>query len=638
MAFADNLDTTLMTDIILSGRYRVIRQLGAGGFGTTFLAADQQLPGHPWCVVKQLKPKTTDSAMLQTARRLFNTEAEVLYKLGNHEQIPRLFAHFEENQEFYLVQEFIEGDSLSKLLPQGKPLKEAIVIRLLQEILKILEFVHQHQVIHRDLKPANIIKRKSDNKIVLIDFGAVKQISTQPVETHEPTALTIAIGSAGYMPNEQLAGKPRFSSDIYAVGMIGLQALTGLHPKQLPQDPETSEFSWRNQLNISPGLGYVIDKMVRYDFRQRYRSVTAVLADLNNLSHYNSGIITFPSGKGNLGQRGKTPESKLTDMPTRMLKKTSGATGQSGMRNSAQSLTGTGENSAATSRKHPRNSAVNNPTSETNLDNQDATAQWDYAPDAPTQIIKDESQTSPRGTVASKSNPSQSFSPAKKPIQSNRLNLLKGKKAKWIAVVGLLIVGVAVTPFYVYWQQRPFSNQVSSPSTDTAKDNESTPENQQAKSTLSPNEPQPILPTHTVLTPSPLPPIDLAGELEAKSFINSVNKSQQIFYLQHGKFASSFEELAIPLQSQPESYEYQIVSANQQQALVTAQAKKPDLRSYTGAVFVIGESTTDQICQTNQPSQTPPSQPEVVENTIQCPAGSSPPSENSDQSEVGGQN
>lgn len=634
MAFADNLDKTLMTDIILSGRYRVIRQLGAGGFGTTFLSEDQQLPGHPWCVVKQLKPKTTDPAMLQTARRLFNTEAEVLYKLGNHEQIPRLFAHFEENQEFYLVQEFIEGDSLSKLLPQGKPLKEAIVIRLLQEILKILEFVHQHQVIHRDLKPANIIKRKSDNKIVLIDFGAVKQISTQPVESHEPTALTIAIGSAGYMPNEQLAGKPRFSSDIYAVGMIGLQALTGLHPKQLPQDPETSEFSWRNQLKISPGLGYVIDKMVRYDFRQRYRSVTAVLADLNNLSHYNSGIITFPSGKGTLGQRGKTQESKLTNMPTMMLRKTTGATGQSGMRNSAQSLTGTGENSAATSRKHPRNSAVNNPTSETNLDNQDATAQWDYAPDAPTQIIKDESNTSPRRSVASKSNPSKSFSPAKKQVQSNWLNLLKGKKAKWVAGIVLLIFGVAVTPLYVYWQQRPFSNQVSSTPTEPSKDNDSpVPEHQNtAKSSLSLNEPQPILPTHTLLTPSPLPPIDLAGELEAKSFINSVNKSQQIFYLQHGKFASSFEELAIPLQSQPESYEYQIVSANQQQALVTAQAKKPDLRSYTGAVFVTGESTIDQICQTNQPSKTPPSQPEVVENTIQCPAGSSPLSQNSNQS------
>lgn len=607
MAYADNLDKTLMTDIILSGRYRVIRQLGAGGFGTTFLAADQQLPGHPWCVVKQLKPKTTDPTMLQTARRLFNTEAEVLYKLGNHEQIPRLFAHFEENQEFYLVQEFIEGDSLSKLLPQGKPIKEAIVIRLLQEILKILEFVHQHQVIHRDLKPANIIKRQSDNKIVLIDFGAVKQISTQPVETHEPTALTIAIGSAGYMPNEQLAGKPRFSSDIYAVGMIGIQALTGLHPKQLSQDPETSEFTWRNQLDISPGLGYVIDKMVRYDFRQRYHSVTAVLADLNNLSHYNSGIITFSSGKG----------KRLTR-------------DQSGIKNSAQSLTETGENLSTTPPQRLQNSSVNDNPSEANFDNQDVTAQWDYAPDAPTQIIKDKSETSPRKTVASKLHPSKSVSPRKKPISSNWLTLWKGKKAKWIAGIVLLISAITVAPVYVYWQQRPFSNQVSSLSPDSSKDNESPISENQNTATSTLNEPQPILPTHNLLTPSPLPPIDLAGELEAKSFINSVNKSQEIFYLQHGKFASSFEELAIPLKSQPESYQYQIVSANQQQALVTAQAKKPDLKSYTGAVWVIGDSTTDKICHTNQPSRTPPSQLEVVENSIQCPAGSSSPPQNSD--------
>ncbi|MEQ9550101.1 MAG: type IV pilin-like G/H family protein [Coleofasciculus sp. G3-WIS-01] len=634
MAYADNLDTTLMTDITLSGRYRVIRQLGAGGFGTTFLAEDRQLPGYPWCVVKQLKPKTTDPGMLQTARRLFNTEAEVLYKLGNHEQIPRLFAHFEENQEFYLVQEFIEGDSLSKLLPLGKPLREAIVIRLLQEILKPLEFVHQHQVIHRDLKPANIIKRKSDHKIVLIDFGAVKQISTQPVETKEPTALTIAIGSAGYMPNEQLAGKPRFSSDIYGVGMIGIQALTGLHPKELQQDPETSEFLWRDQLNISPGLGYVIDKMVRYDFRQRYQSVTAVLADLKNLAHYNSGIITSSPGKGMSIQGARTKGQKLTQMPTKMLDKTTGKISKSGMRNPAKSLTGTGENSAATSGKRSRNSAVNYPPSRTNSYSQDSTARWDYAPDAPTQIIRDESDTNQGRAVASRSNPSKSSPLRKTPIQLNWLKLLKGRKVKWVAGVVLLIFGGAVTSLYWYWQQRPLSNQVSSKPTETPKNSDSpVPENQNtAKSSLSLNEPQPILPTHTLLTPSPLPPIDLAGELEAKSFINSVNKSQQIFYLQHEQFASSLEELAIPLQSQPESYEYQIVSANQQQALVTAQAKKPDLKSYTGAVFVIGESAIDQICQTNQPSQTPPPQPEVVENTIQCPAGSSPPYQKTNQS------
>lgn len=600
-----------MTDIILSGRYRVIRQLGAGGFGTTFLAEDTQLPGHPWCVVKQLKPKNSDPELLQTARRLFNTEAEVLYKLGNHEQIPRLFAHFEENQEFYLVQEFIEGKSLSQILRSGTTLPEKPVIQLLENILTILEFVHSHQVIHRDLKPANIIQRQSDYKIVLIDFGAVKQISSQVVEPQEPMTLTIAIGSAGYMPNEQLAGKPRFSSDIYAVGMIGIQALTGLHPKDLQQDHETSEFLWRNHLNISPGLAYVIDKMVRYDFRDRYQSVTAALGDLKNLAHYNSGIITSTSNRITPIAKSKIPLPKTTDVPTKMLGKTT----KSGIRSSAKSLTQTGKHSAAISRTVYDNSAANDLAAQTNEYGQDATMEWDYAPDAPTQILKDESNISQRPSGISISNPSQSFFHTSKPSRSNWLNARNRIKMTWVAGIIVLMAGIAATPFYFYWHQ------MFTPSTNYSKQNLSEVEKQNTTTSL--NEPEPILPTNTLLTPSPLPPIDLAGELEATSFINSVNKSQQIFYLQHGKFATNFEELAISSQSQPESYEYQIIAANQQQGIVTAQAKKPDLKSYMGVVFVIEKSAVDKICQTNQPSQIPPSQPEVIEDQIQCPAGSS---------------
>jgi serine/threonine protein kinase len=158
---------------------------------------------------------------LQAAKRLFNREAEVLYQLGNHNQIPRLFAHFEEEQEFYLVQEFIEGHELRQELPVGKKLSENFVIALLKEVLEILAFVHQQNVIHRDIKPSNLVRRKQDGKLVLIDFGAVKQFGTQVINSQGATSFTIAIGSPGYMPNEQIAGKPRFSSDIYAVGMLG---------------------------------------------------------------------------------------------------------------------------------------------------------------------------------------------------------------------------------------------------------------------------------------------------------------------------------------------------------------------------------------------------------------------------------
>ncbi|WP_052334289.1 macro domain-containing protein [Kamptonema formosum] len=270
---------------ILGGRYHIASHLGGGGFGTTFVAEDRHLPGTPRCVVKQLKPATAGSPLLwETARRLFNREAEVLYKLGNHEQIPRLFAHFEEEQEFYLVQEYIQGHELRQELRAGEKLSEAQVIAILQEILEILAFVHRQNVIHRDIKPSNILRRWRDNKLVLIDFGAVKQISTQALSSSGQTSLSIAIGSPGYMPNEQLAGKPRFSSDIFAVGMIGIQALTGVNPKDLPEDPITCEIVWRDLVQVSSELADVVDKMVRYDFRQRYQSAVEVLEALNSVS------------------------------------------------------------------------------------------------------------------------------------------------------------------------------------------------------------------------------------------------------------------------------------------------------------------------------------------------------------------
>ncbi|MFB2973831.1 GUN4 domain-containing protein [Aerosakkonema sp. BLCC-F183] len=268
----------------LGGRYQIISHLGGGGFGTTFLAVDRHLPGNPQCVVKQLKPKTADNpSALQVARRLFNREAEVLYQLGNHDRIPRLFAHFEEEQEFYLVQEFVAGYELKQELSAGQQLNEAQVIVLLRDILEILGFVHQQNVIHRDIKPSNLIRRRLDGKLVLIDFGAVKQFGSQVINPEGETSLTIAVGSPGYMPNEQMAGKPRFSSDIFAVGIIGIQAATGLNPRQLPEDPRTCEIVWRNFVQVSSEFADVLDKMVRYDFRQRYQSADEALSALNSV-------------------------------------------------------------------------------------------------------------------------------------------------------------------------------------------------------------------------------------------------------------------------------------------------------------------------------------------------------------------
>ncbi|MBD1890611.1 serine/threonine-protein kinase [Coleofasciculus sp. FACHB-SPT9] len=273
---------------LLDGRYQIIDSLGRGGFGQTYIAQDTRRPGNPTCVVKHLKPASSDSECLQIARRLFCSEAEILEKLGYHDQIPRLLAYFEENQEFYLVQEFIEGQLLSEELQPGHCWSESQVIQLLGEVLSILEFVHSYEVIHRDIKPDNLIRRNRDKKLVLIDFGTVKQVRTQLVVPPEQPNITVAIGTTGYMPTEQGQGKPRPNSDIYALGIIGIQALTGLNPTQFQEDSGTGELLWQQQVQISSGLKAVLTKMVRYHFKDRHQSVAETLQALQQSTNINS--------------------------------------------------------------------------------------------------------------------------------------------------------------------------------------------------------------------------------------------------------------------------------------------------------------------------------------------------------------
>jgi serine/threonine-protein kinase len=192
---------------LLDRRYQVLQVLSAGGFGRTYIAEDTRRPGNPQCVVKHLTPASNEPNYLETARRLFISEAETLEQLGNHDQIPRLLAYFEEHQEFYLVQEFIVGHSLSVELQPNNYWSESQVIQLLQDVLGILAFVHSYGVIHRDIKPDNLIRRASDGKLVLIDFGAVKQVRTQILSDHSQMGATVAIGTPGYMASEQGLGQ-----------------------------------------------------------------------------------------------------------------------------------------------------------------------------------------------------------------------------------------------------------------------------------------------------------------------------------------------------------------------------------------------------------------------------------------------
>ncbi|MBD2292441.1 protein kinase [Anabaena sphaerica FACHB-251] len=273
---------------LLDHRYQVIRILATGGFGQTYIAEDTRRPGNPICVVKHLKPVSTDQKIFETAKRLFNSEAETLEKLGNHDQIPRLLAYFDENQEFFLVQEYIDGHTLSQELIPGQPWSQNQVVQLLLEVLGILEFVHQEGVIHRDIKPDNIIRRAADYKLVLVDFGAVKQLRSPLVSVGAQLTATVAIGTPGYMPTEQGQGKPRPNSDIYSLGIIAIQALTGVPANQLQEDPNTGEILWQHFLPVNYRLAEILTKMVRYHFKDRYQTATEALQACRELMNMTS--------------------------------------------------------------------------------------------------------------------------------------------------------------------------------------------------------------------------------------------------------------------------------------------------------------------------------------------------------------
>jgi serine/threonine-protein kinase len=291
----------MMIGKLLDHRYQVIRILATGGFGQTYIAEDTRRPGNPICVVKHLTPVSTDKTIFETAKRLFNSEAETLERLGNHDQVPRLLAYFDENQEFFLVQEYIDGHTLTEELIPGQPWNQNQVMQLLLEVLEILEFVHQQGVIHRDIKPDNIIRRAADYKLVLVDFGAVKQLRSPLVSVGAQLTATVAIGTPGYMPTEQGQGKPRPNSDIYSLGIIAIQALTGVPANQFQEDPNTGEIIWQHFRPVNYQLAEILSKMVRYHFKDRYQTATEALQACRDFVNINStsGIYSQAPGQVN---------------------------------------------------------------------------------------------------------------------------------------------------------------------------------------------------------------------------------------------------------------------------------------------------------------------------------------------------
>ncbi|RUR78674.1 protein kinase [Chlorogloeopsis fritschii PCC 9212] len=287
---------------IIREQYKLTYLLGGGGFGRAYLAKDAKSYDSIWCVVKQLYPSINpfNPVDFKTAKRLFYTEAETLKLLGQHDRIPKLFDFFEEDNQLYLVEEFIDGYELSEEL-ENRIFSEKEVYELVVDILEILQFVQINNVIHRDISPDNLVKRKQDNKLVLIDFGSVKQVLIDNDGQRRRTK-TITIGKKDYMPDEQANGRPGFFSDVYAVGVIAIQALIGNVPSR---DYETGEIMWRNIININQDLADILDKMTSCYFKHRYQSASEVLIDLQKISsnYINLEIIRSQNFKYSYSQQ-----------------------------------------------------------------------------------------------------------------------------------------------------------------------------------------------------------------------------------------------------------------------------------------------------------------------------------------------
>ncbi len=264
--------------LLLGGRYLPIEMLGQGGFGKTFLAIDQQIPSRPQCVVKQLYISNFPQETIGKAKNLFYQEAEHLDSLGKHPQIPRLLASFQQEKNFYLIQELIEGQTLFELFAQAGEFTGTQIQELLTKLLPVLKFIHEQNIIHRDIKPGNIILRTTDKLPFLIDFGIAKIMATAG-----KTQVGTVIGTMDYMPPEQTYGKVFPASDLYSLGVTCLHLLTGERAIDM-FDVVEEKWLWQQYLpagqQVSDRLTQVLNKLISRKLNERYQSAQEVIDDL----------------------------------------------------------------------------------------------------------------------------------------------------------------------------------------------------------------------------------------------------------------------------------------------------------------------------------------------------------------------
>lgn len=280
-----------MISQLIDNRYQILQVLGPGSMADTYLTRDLHTASHSVCVVKRLPLGYLDPEVLTAKRELFAREAACLKTLGFHRQIPQFLNYCEHQEECYLAQEFIDGYSLAEVLYPGRRWPVPRVIQFLDEMLGLLTFVHRQGIIHRDIKPSNIMCREADNQQVLIDFGAAMHVPDElPKFVRKPGINNIVVGTPGYMPIEQAHGRPQLNSDVYSLGMIAIQALTGSPPRQLQKD-EIGEWTWREHTEVSDELATVLSKMVRRCHKHRFNSATETLKAVKSLKGISSVTV-----------------------------------------------------------------------------------------------------------------------------------------------------------------------------------------------------------------------------------------------------------------------------------------------------------------------------------------------------------
>ena len=320
--------------LLLGNRYQIVRQLGHGGFACTYLAEDTKQLGQP-CILKEFTPLLPQTAYddLQKAEKLLEREADVLYKL-QHPQLPHYRELFRVDLDgggyLFLVQDYEPGQTYRSLLEarkhQGLQFSEVEVCQLLLQILPVLGYIHSMGVIYRDICPDNLILRSSDSLPVLIDAGINQVAATVTSQlcksaASKPASPVNLLEKLSYSPYEQIqTGIVHPHSDLYALAATMLVLLTSKEPQELI-DESTLTWNWQREVNLSPTLGAVLDKMLLPKPSQRYQSASQVLQALSGTppAGYDAGtrreedIETW--GRGD-AKRGKLSTSLRQSLPT----------------------------------------------------------------------------------------------------------------------------------------------------------------------------------------------------------------------------------------------------------------------------------------------------------------------------------